>query len=66
VKETADKLLVTAERCFRLAMSITDRKTIERLLEMGGSARSERRRSGGSRTDKLEKSEPPSIGVMVG
>jgi hypothetical protein len=34
LQETAEKLLATAERCFRLAMSITDRKTIERLLEM--------------------------------
>jgi hypothetical protein len=33
-EETADKLLATAERCFRLAMQITDRNTIERLLEV--------------------------------
>ena len=33
-QESADALLAMANRCYRLAMGITDRKTIERLLEM--------------------------------
>jgi hypothetical protein len=32
--ETADTLLATAERCYRLARWITDRPAIEALLEM--------------------------------
>ena len=32
LRETADTLLRTAERCYRLARSITDRQAIEALL----------------------------------
>jgi hypothetical protein len=33
-REAIEALLATAERCRRLAASITDRQTVERLLEM--------------------------------
>ena len=35
LQETADKLLATAERCYRLARGITDRRAIEALLQLG-------------------------------
>ena len=34
LQETADKLLATAERCYRLARGITDRQAIEALLQL--------------------------------
>jgi len=34
LSETADKLLDTAERCYRLAHGITDRQAIEALLQL--------------------------------
>ena len=34
LNETADKLLATAERCYRLARGITDRRAIEALLQL--------------------------------
>ena len=34
VQETADKLLATAEKCYRLAAGITDRQAVKRLLEL--------------------------------
>ena len=33
-RDSIDALLATADRCHRLAAGITDRKMIERLLEM--------------------------------
>jgi hypothetical protein len=33
-QDSIDALLATADRCYRLAASITDRSTVERLLEM--------------------------------
>jgi hypothetical protein len=34
VQDSIDALLATADRCYRLAAGISDRKTVERLLEM--------------------------------
>ena len=34
LKETTDTLLATAERCYRLARSITDRQAVEALLRV--------------------------------
>jgi hypothetical protein len=34
LKEIADRLLATAERCYRLARGITDRQAIEALLSL--------------------------------
>jgi hypothetical protein len=35
LQETADKLLASAERCYRLARGITDRQAITALLQLG-------------------------------
>lgn len=34
LRESADTLLATAERCYRLARGITDRQAIEALLKL--------------------------------
>ena len=34
VQDSIDVLLAMADRCYRLAAGITDRQTVERLLEM--------------------------------
>jgi len=43
LQATIDRLLQTAERCYRLARGIIDRKAIEALVRLAGSARNERR-----------------------
>ena len=49
VQDSIDALLAMADRCHRLAAGISDRKTVERLLEMA--------RECEERADKLRREE---------